>query len=125
MALHLRFERTTPAYANTAKIIPSLRECFGSQVVEPAPGYACDRVWFDETFQGPGLQPTRTIGDHAARGTGWEADFIYSLQDVRVAALLHILQADGTLCVVVVLVGAKTRQLVEVRRLPGTLAVSV
>ena len=45
-------------------------------------------------------------------------------QDVHVAALLHVLQADGALCVVVVLIGAKARQLTAVRRLPGALPVS-
>lgn len=39
-------------------------------IIEPAPGYTMDRIWFDTTFSGPGLQPTRTIGDHAAKRIG-------------------------------------------------------
>lgn len=29
-----------------------------------------DRIWFDSSCRGPGLQPTRTIGDHAAKRIG-------------------------------------------------------
>ena len=64
-------------------------------VVEPAPGYACDRIWFDESFSGPGLQPTRTLGDHAASKIGVIADPDCSHHKLQKSDKFLILATDG------------------------------
>ncbi|KAK7233904.1 protein serine/threonine phosphatase [Aureococcus anophagefferens] len=64
-------------------------------VVEPAPGYACDRIWFDESFSGPGLQPTRTLGDHAAKKIGVIATPDVSHVKLTASDKFIILASDG------------------------------
>ena len=64
-------------------------------VVEPADGYCNDRIWLDRDMTGTGLQPTRTIGDHAYDGVGVVADPDVSSIKLTKRDKFLILATDG------------------------------
>jgi len=64
-------------------------------VIEPAPGYASNRIWFDATCTAPGLQPTRALGDHAARSIGVIADPTTKSFALTKRDIFFIVASDG------------------------------
>jgi serine/threonine protein phosphatase PrpC len=64
-------------------------------VVEPPPGLMQVRLWFNSDCKGPGLQPLRTFGDHAARRIGVIPTPIVTKHKIQETDLFIILASDG------------------------------
>lgn len=73
--------------------VARIEACGG--LVEPAPGYMQLRVWKDDKCRGPGLQMTRTLGDHDAVPLGVIADPVIGRRVLTDEDKFIILASDG------------------------------